>query len=378
MKKIGRIMLMTVLVTSLVVTPVLATPSVNELEAGKAAVESEAQALQSQLTSLLTKIGQLEEELIQTGEEIIKATDDLAEAEESEKEQYEAMKLRIKYMYENGNVSEMETLVTSDSFSDLVNRAQYVSEVHSYDRKKLEEYVATKEKIKELKATLEEEQKNLEQKQEEFYEQEAALTSTLESKRAEIADFDLQIQEAAEAAAQAAIERENANNQNNNQNTGTDNNLNNSNSQSNTNNNSNTDNSDANNSSNMNSSNTNNNASTGANTGNVSKAQSIINAAYSQLGVPYVYGGTSPGSAFDCSGLVQYCHRQAGISLPRTSYSQGGCGVAVSNPQPGDIVCYGGHVGIYIGGGQMIHAPKPGDVVKVAKVYGSPWYRRCW
>ena len=52
--------------------------------------------------------------------------------------------------------------------------------------------------------------------------------------------------------------------------------------------------------------------------------------------------------------------------------------MAVSDPQPGDIVCYGTHVGIYIGNGQMIHAPKPGDVVKIASVYGSPWYRRCW
>ena len=383
MKRIGKFMLVTVMSASLVVTPVLATPSVSELESGKAAAESEAQSLQSQLTNLLTQIGQLEEEMIQTGEEILQAEEELAEAEETEREQYEAMKLRIKYMYENGNISEMETLVTSDNFSDLVNRAQYVSEVHSYDRKKLEEYVATKEKIKELKVTLEEEQKNLEQKQEEFYEQEAVLTSTLENKRAEIADFDLQIQAAAEAAAQAAIERENAQNQNN-TNEGSDNN--NDNNSADTQNNNTTNNNTTNNNSNNNSNNTGNNnsnannssANTGTSAGNTSVAQAIVNAAYSQLGVPYVYGGTTPGSAFDCSGLVQYCHRQAGISLPRTSYAQGGKGIAVSNPQPGDIVCYGGHVGIYIGGGQMIHAPKPGDVVKVAKVYGSPWYRRCW
>lgn len=107
-------------------------------------------------------------------------------------------------------------------------------------------------------------------------------------------------------------------------------------------------------------------------------AQAIVNAAYSQLGVPYVYGGTTPGVGLDCSGLVQYCHAVAGISLPRTSAAQGGSGVAVSDPQPGDIVCYSGHVGIYIGNGQMIHAPQTGDVVKIADVYGSPWYRRCW
>ena len=112
--------------------------------------------------------------------------------------------------------------------------------------------------------------------------------------------------------------------------------------------------------------------------GNAAVGQAIVNAAYSQQGVPYVWGGTSPGVGLDCSGLVQYCHRVAGISIGRTSGAQGGGGVAVSSPQPGDVVCYSGHVGIYIGGGQMIHAPEPGDVVKIASVYGSPWYRRYW
>ncbi len=77
-----------------------------------------------------------------------------------------------------------------------------------------------------------------------------------------------------------------------------------------------------------------------------------------------------------------YCHRAAGISLPHSSGSQGSGGKSVSSPQPGDVVCYAGHVGIYIGGGNMIHAPKPGDVVKVAKVSavrgGAAWYRRYW
>ena len=123
---------------------------------------------------------------------------------------------------------------------------------------------------------------------------------------------------------------------------------------------------------------TSNSGYTGSSSGNTSVAQTIVNAAYSQLGVPYVYGGTTAGVGFDCSGLVQYCHAVAGISLPRTSQAQGGCGIAVSDPQPGDLVCYGSHIGIYIGNGQMIHAPHTGDVVKIASVYGSPWYRRCW
>lgn len=79
--------------------------------------------------------------------------------------------------------------------------------------------------------------------------------------------------------------------------------------------------------------------------------------------------------------MVQAAHAAVGISLPRVSEAQGACGQAVGSMAealPGDIVCYGYHVGIYIGGGQMIHAPEPGDVVKVSSVYGSPWFRRCW
>ncbi|MGJ0907917.1 SH3 domain-containing protein [Clostridium botulinum] len=90
------------------------------------------------------------------------------------------------------------------------------------------------------------------------------------------------------------------------------------------------------------------------------------------LGTPYVYGGTSP-SGFDCSGFVQYVYRNAaGISLPRTTYDQIGVGSRVSQDQlqPGDLVFPdAGHVGIYIGGGQMIHASKPGDVVKISSVW---------
>ena len=90
------------------------------------------------------------------------------------------------------------------------------------------------------------------------------------------------------------------------------------------------------------------------------------------LGTPYVWGGTSP-SGFDCSGFVQYVYRNAaGISLPRDTYGQIGAGSRVSQNQlqPGDLVFPdAGHVGIYIGGGQMIHASKPGDVVKISSVW---------
>ncbi len=99
-------------------------------------------------------------------------------------------------------------------------------------------------------------------------------------------------------------------------------------------------------------------------------AQTAINAAMSKRGSPYAWGATGPDS-FDCSGLTQWAYAQAGISIPRTSSSQSTFGTPIprSQLQPGDLVFYGSpvyHVGIYIGNGQMVHAPTTGDVVKVA------------
>lgn len=99
----------------------------------------------------------------------------------------------------------------------------------------------------------------------------------------------------------------------------------------------------------------------------------VVAEAEKYLGVPYVWGGTTP-SGFDCSGLVQYVYAQLGIALPRTSEEQYEFGTLTTSPVPGDIVHYSGHVGIYIGNSMMIHAPKPGDVVTVASIWGSPEY----
>jgi len=94
-----------------------------------------------------------------------------------------------------------------------------------------------------------------------------------------------------------------------------------------------------------------------------------LQAALSKLGSPYEYGAAGPGS-FDCSGLVQWAYKQAGVSVPRTSQAQAGVGtpVAQQDLQPGDIVAFygGGHVGIYAGNGNVVHAPDYGQPVKVA------------
>ncbi|WP_432546535.1 NlpC/P60 family protein [Kineococcus sp. SYSU DK004] len=102
----------------------------------------------------------------------------------------------------------------------------------------------------------------------------------------------------------------------------------------------------------------------------------LLAAARPYLGVPYVWGGTTP-AGFDCSGLIQYAAKQVGVSLPRTAAQQAKVGTEVASltdARPGDLVVLSGgsHIGIYVGDGKMLHAPKPGDVVKIAKVWETP------
>jgi cell wall-associated NlpC family hydrolase len=99
----------------------------------------------------------------------------------------------------------------------------------------------------------------------------------------------------------------------------------------------------------------------------------VVGIAMRYLGVPYVWGGSTP-RGFDCSGFVSYVFAQIGVSVPHSSYSQFGMGtsISISALQPGDLVFFTGasHVGIYIGGGQFIHAPHTGDVVKISSLSG--------
>lgn len=108
-----------------------------------------------------------------------------------------------------------------------------------------------------------------------------------------------------------------------------------------------------------------------------SRAARAVAFAHTAIGKPYVWGATGPGS-FDCSGLTQAAWRAAGVTLPRTTYTQINAGRRVSRGElaPGDLVFfYSGvtHVGLYIGGGQMIHAPRPGSTVRVAPIDAMPW-----
>lgn len=380
MNKHGIRLITAVVTSSMIVTPVLAAPSVDDLKKEKASKQNEVSSLQSQLTTLMGKVNTLESELIQTGEDITKAQSDLVVAQKKEKEQYAAMKKRIKYMYEAGNDSAFETLVTSDDFTDLLSKAEYVQNVHSYDRKQLQEYVETKQQISDLKDSLEKDQKELESKQAEYEKQGDNLNNLITSKSAEVANLDSEIQAAAEAAAKEAAERaakeaaekaakeaakkQQASAANNSTSSNRNNSTTSNNTTSNKNNTSNTT---------RPSRPSGNNTSSSTTSGSNANGGTIVSRAYSQLGKPYVWGAYGP-SSFDCSGFVSYCltgrYTRLGTTLTFMGWPR------VSNPQPGDVVTTATHCGIYIGNGQMIHAPHTGDVVKVGPVQSGMIYVR--
>ena len=387
MNKHGIRLITAVVTSSMIVTPVLAAPSVDDLKKEKAAKQNEVSSLQSQLTTLMGKVNTLESELIQTGEDITKAQSDLVVAQKKEKEQYAAMKKRIKYMYEAGNDSAFETLVTSDDFTDLLSKAEYVQNVHSYDRKQLQEYVETKQQISDLKDSLEKDQKELESKQVEYEKQGDNLNNLITSKSSEVANLDSEIQAAAEAAAREAAERaareaaaKEAERQQaaaSNHNAASTSNRNNTTSNRNNTTSSSTATSNRNNTTSSSSASVatkpSNSSSSTTTSGTNANGGSIVSRAYSQLGKPYEWGAYGPNS-FDCSGFVSYCltgsYTRLGTTLTFMGWTR------VSNPQPGDVVTTATHCGIYIGNGQMIHAPHTGDVVKVGQVQSGMIYVR--
>ena len=188
MNKIGKRILAAAVASSVLVTPVFADPSVDDLKKSKESAQNEVSSLQTQLNTVVGKITELESQLSSKGEEIIQAQSDLEDAEAEEQKQYADMKVRIKYMYEAGDQSAVESLVGSEDFSDMVNKAEYVSNVHNYDRQKLQEYVETKQKISDLKDQLEKEQSQLESMQTEYESQESKLDNLIASKQAEVSD----------------------------------------------------------------------------------------------------------------------------------------------------------------------------------------------
>ena len=350
---------------------------INRIEEQQEQLRGEINALDAELVNVMIELSTLEEELAVKQDELEQTKEDLERAKEDEKNQYEAMKIRIRFMYEKGDTAMLTTLLESGSIADLLNRVEYVNEVYSYDRNLLTEYQNTKDQVAALEKQQEEEIQVLEAKQQEYQVARENYQTMIAQKKDEVGDFQSKLEEAqalaakyqdtinaqntiiaqeneriererrereereraaAEAAAAAARASSNSSNSGNS--------------------------SSGNNGGSSGSSGSSNNGGSGGG-GNKNpgystgvSGSSVVNYAMNFVGNPYVWGGKDPNTGADCSGFTSYVYAHFGISIPSYFYSQRSVGQEVSyaNAQAGDLICYAGHVAIYMGNGQIVHA----------------------
>lgn len=313
----------------------------NQLQSSIDESKSKISDTQSSLDDVVSKIADLNNQIEQKQQEInylessIKSLEDSITAKENEvKERMYAMQ-----SYNNSN-SYIEFIFGASNFSDFFSRIDSVNEITQFDKELVEKIADEKKQVESQKATVETVKANIVSQQNQQYALQSQYEDLLAKQKQDLA--------AAESEKSKVSDTQNS----------LDSFL-----------------------SSVVVTQPSSSGGSGGNKGNGSTTikpstnipttnkygSTVVAAAYSKLGCPYVWGASGPNS-FDCSGLVMWCYAQAGVSLNHYSGSQGQSGaiIPLSQAQPGDILWKSGHVGIYIGNGQYIHAPQTGDVVKIA------------
>ncbi|MCR5420766.1 MAG: C40 family peptidase [Lachnospiraceae bacterium] len=394
--------------------------NIESIEVNRDAIEEEIVEIDAQLVDLLLTVDLISGDIELKQSAINDAQAEYEAAKNKEAEQYESMKKRIKFMYEKGEKKYVEMFLQSQSLAEIVNKTDYVELLYEYDREMLLNYQQTKEQEAQIKERLENEKNELVEMQNEYVEESKNLEKVIDEKKSSLANFDAQLKAAqnkaneyqlqikqqtavlkqieadeakkkaeeearkkAEAEAKKKLEEEakkidetkEASNEVNKQEDAAAVNKSDQNEQ---------------NSEEASKDSTNNNAEeteavsnteekketetvstqsqTPASPGDSAKGQEIANYACNFIGNPYVSGGNSLTDGCDCSGFTCAVYQKYGYSLPRSSYSQSTYGreVSYAEAQPGDIIYYGGHVGIYLGGGKIVHASTPATGIKIS------------
>ena len=393
---------------------------IDQLYAAKEQLQNEIAALDANLVNVMVSIQTLEGDISNKQADIEQTQSDLQKAQNAKDKQYEAMKQRIQYLYEKGgNDAWFQMMVNAENLSELLTKAEYTQKMYDYDRQSLEKYANTIDQVTQLGNKYQQEKAELEGMKQEYEAESVNLQAAIDERRAVSADCDNEIayaqQMANEYAAlieqqQAEIERleaeriaaeeearrqaelaaaeeaarqeaeaedETVYDEEGNEVDAEDalengetlydeegneidpdsvtdeeesdgdveydeyGNV-------------------------IDSDNTvdpEEYQSSGSGSGS-----SVVDFATQFVGNPYVWGGTSLTDGADCSGFVQSVYANFGVSLPRTSYEQQNAGTEVSyaDAQPGDLICYGGHVAIYMGNGQIVHASNSVDGIKIS------------
>lgn len=323
------------------------------------------------------EIAAKEQEINAKQEQIEKTEAEYEAAVEREEKQRENMAVCARLIYERGTDSYLDALLEGKGMADVLNQLDRIERVQQYENAVLTEYINTKNEVHNLWLRLEEEKMELEADRgklrtdreqleadrsaleadkADLQSQKVSLNAMLEKKKKESANFDAEIKKAREeaAAAKKLLQQDKqklkqlqaAQNAAGSGSTG---------------------------GSSAGSGSGGNSAPSGGAVTGSGRGSEIANFACQYVGNPYVSGGTSLTNGADCSGFTYRVFSEFGYSLPRTSYQQrsAGTGVSYENAQPGDLICYEGHVGIYIGNGMIVHAsnssPYPAGGIKISQ-----------